>query len=199
VAWRRRLGKMRKRCQPERAQRHATMKVLIIGLNHQIQADIVRSMGPDIEQLEREQKDKFTQTIHRVIQQEKAQFVGEEGEHGVPLIAERVAQQLGCKHANVEMAPAERRQRGIPPDYSDLNRPYSQEQRDGWNTKREQYIVQSAIFGAGTSDKVIILCGRDHTDSLATRFRELAHDVETYDLNQEGWYVEDWLKYIFEH
>lgn len=175
------------------------MRVLIIGLNHQIQVDSVRSKGPDIEQLERKQKDNFAQAVGRVIQREKAQFVGEEADHGVPLIAERVAKQLACKHANVEMTPAERHKRGIPPDYLDPSRPYSLEQRDKWNSEREEYIVQTAISGAGTSDTIMILCERDHTDSLAKRFRDLGHEVETCDLNQKDWYVENWLKQTLEN
>ncbi len=173
--------------------RAKAVKVLIIGLNHQIQVDAIRSIGPEIEQLEGEQKDRLAQAIDRIIQREKAQFVGEEGEHGVALIAERVTQQLGRKYANIDMPPAERSQKGIPPDYLDTNHPYTPKQRDAWNSEREQHMVQSAISSAGTSDTIIILCGRDQTDSLAKRFHDLGHVVETYDLNQENWYVEDWL------
>ncbi len=141
--------------------RAKAVKVLIIGLNHQIQVDAIRSIGPEIEQLEGEQKDRLAQAIDRIIQREKP--------------------------------PAERSQKGIPPDYLDTNHPYTPKQRDAWNSEREQHMVQSAISSAGTSDTIIILCGRDHTDSLAKRFHDLGHVVETYDLNQENWYVEDWL------
>jgi hypothetical protein len=169
------------------------MKVLVIGLNHQIQVDAIRSIGPEIEQLEREQKDGFAKGLHQVIQREKIQFVGEEGEHGVQLIAERVARQLGCKHANIEMTLVDRGKRGIPPDYLNPRRPYTKEQRDKWTAEREEHMVQTAISGAGTSDRILILCGRDHTDSIATRFRNLGHEVETRDLSSEDWYVENWL------
>lgn len=175
------------------------MKVLIIGLNHQIQPENIRSIGPGIEQLEREQKDAFAQTIRDFIQAENAQFVGEEAEHGTSLIAEVEARRLGCNHVNIEMTPAERAKRGIPPDYTDPSRPYTKEQREGWNSEREKHMVQSAISGAGTSERIIILCGRDHSNALAERFRELEHDVESSDLDEEKWYVEDWLKYISEH
>jgi hypothetical protein len=60
-------------------------------------------------------------------------------------------------------------------------------------------MVRSAVSGAGNSDTILILCGRDHTDSLAKRFHDLGHDVGTRDLNHEDWYVEDWLKHILDH
>lgn len=155
-------------------------------------------MGAEIEQLEREQKKAFAQTIHQTIQEENAQFVGEEGEHGVSLIAAVEAQRLGCKHINIEMTPAERAQKGIPHDYTNPS-PYTKEQKESWNSEREEHMVQRAISGAGSSESIVILCGRDHSDSLAERFRTLEHDVEISDLNEEEWYVENWLKHIFEH
>jgi hypothetical protein len=171
------------------------MKVLIVGLNHQIQRAEVLSGGVDIEKLEREQKEQFGQSLTRLVQNSGAQFVGEEAEHGVELIANKVALHLNCRHANIEIPPDLRKARGIPVDYTRTDRAYTPEQRANWHREREEYMVDQVTKNAAC-DSAVILCGREHTGAMAHRFREAGHEVETYDLNQEGWYIEDWLTHI---
>jgi len=118
------------------------MRVIIIGLNHQIQPQPIRSIGAELQQVEGEQKQRFAEMMREIIQQEQVDFVGEEGERYVPLIAEGVARQAGRQHKNVDMPLPERHHRGIPDDYLDPNRGYSPQLIDNWNGMREDHMVE---------------------------------------------------------
>ena len=171
------------------------MKVLMVGLNHQIQRSEILSGGDEIVRLERAQKEHFGKSLARFIQNGNVKFVGEEGQHGVELIAEKVARQLECGHVNIEMPPDERKTRGIPTDYIREDRDYSREQRAAWHKERERYMFDQVIKRAAC-DSVVVLCGREHLEGLSILFKEAGHEVQTYDLNREPWYIEDWLKHV---
>jgi len=171
------------------------MKVLVVGLNHQIQRAEVLSGGDEIERLERQQKEHFATYIAGVIEERKIGFVGEEAQHGVALIAERIATRLNRRHANVEMPPDVRNERGIPNDYTRENMPYTSAQRANWHRKRENYMFDEAVCNAAC-DSIVVLCGREHVEALGIRFRQAGHEVDTYDLNREDWYIEDWLMHV---
>jgi hypothetical protein len=175
------------------------VNLLIVGLNHTIQPREIRSWGDDIERLETAQKEEFGKTLSEIIQKRQVEFVGEEAEHGAESIAAFAAHSLGARYANIDMPADERYRRGIPRDYTNKVRPYSAGQRAEWNREREGYMVETALAGAGEADSILILCGREHTDSIAARFRHAGHTVETYDLNRETWYVEDWLQHVLDN
>lgn len=177
------------------SERKVKVNALIVGLNHQIQRAEMLSGGDDIEKLEREQKAHFAEYVARVIEERKISLVGEEAQHGVPLVAGRVANDLKCCHANIEMSPEVRAIRQIPTDYTRNDRGYSPEQRAAWHREREQYMVDQILRSAGHGS-VAVFCGREHTESLANILRAGGHSVDTYDLNCEAWYVEDWLMHI---
>jgi phosphoribosylformylglycinamidine (FGAM) synthase-like amidotransferase family enzyme len=173
------------------------MKVLIVGVNHQIQPTRILGMSPDgsVEAFERAQKEAFGAWVRKTIQDRGVTFIGEEAEHGAESIAGRVANQEGRQWANIEMSPQMRQERQIPPDYKD-NPKYSDEQRAAWNSERERYMVEQAMAHSPRAQSALILCGGAHTGALAKLFRDNGHDVETYDIIHEPWYVEDWLEHL---
>jgi hypothetical protein len=171
------------------------MNVLVTGLNHQIQRAEILSGGDEIERLEREQKTRFADYIARIIEDRRIGFIGEEAQHGVTLIAQRVASDFNRRHRNIEMAPDIRKVLQIPNDYTRLDRPYSDEQRAFWHRKREEHMFDEVIQNAAC-DRVLVLCGREHIMALGSRLQASGHEVETYDLNREVWYVEDWLLHV---
>jgi hypothetical protein len=57
-------------------------------------------------------------------------------------------------------------------------------------------MFDQVISHAGGANSIIVLCGREHVDPLTARFGEAGHDVQTYDLNREEWYIEDWLDHV---
>jgi hypothetical protein len=169
--------------------------VLVVALNHQIQRAEVLSGGDEIEKLERQQKENFATYVACIIEERNLGFVGEEAQHGVPLIAEKVATDLNCCHANVDMSPDVRQRRAIPNDYSRQDRPYTAEQRTAWHREREGYMFDQVLQNAAC-ERAAVLCGREHLEALAKRFQDSGHEVETYDLNREDWYIEDWLMHV---
>jgi len=155
------------------------VKILVVGLNHQIQRADILSGGDDIEKLEHEQKVHFAEYLARVIEERGVGFIGEEAQHGVALIGQRLAADLNCRHGNVEMPTDVRETRRIPADYTRQDRPYTSEQRATWHAEREAYMVEQ-VLGNGSCESVVVLCGREHVEPLAGRFRDAAHSVETF-------------------
>ena len=170
------------------------MKILILGLNPQIQSSAIRSGGKDIESLERDQKEGFTKFLSSLIENRRVQFIGEEAEHGVPSIADMVARERGCGYTNIEMSADEKQRRNIPVDYSEPQSAYSPEQKAQWEREREDYMLRTVLAMQGDANSALILCCREHTDTLAVLFRRSGNEVATSDLNNESWYIENWLK-----
>jgi hypothetical protein len=54
-------------------------------------------------------------------------------------------------------------------------------------------MFEKAIEEARDADSIIVICGRNHTSALASRFREAGREVEEADIQSEPWYIEDWL------
>ena len=173
------------------------MKILILGLNHQIQKADILSGGDEIEGLEQQQKERFAEYLARLMQERQVGFIGEEAEHCVDLIAQRVAAHLGCGHMNIEMSPALRQTRGIPTDYTREDRPYTPEQRERWHSEREQFMFEQMTHHAAC-ENAVLLCGREHIEALAAFFKDAGHLVETDDLNRQDWYIEDWLRHVLQ-
>jgi len=172
-----------------------SMRILIVGLNHQIQPRQITSGSVDgsAEAFEKDQKEHFGQLLRDLIRGRRVQFVGEETRHDQESIAQRACELERCQYANVELTPVDRQRRRIPPDYTNPRRPYTPQQRAEWNREREEYMTELTIAGAGGSERVLLLCGREHSTALAELFRQRGHEVETKDLIQEAWYIEDWF------
>ena len=170
------------------------MNILILGLSHQIQPSALRGGGDEFERIEVQQKNSFTSLLKSLIENRRVQFIAEDAQSGGLSIAEIVAHDSSCRYTNIEMPPAERQRHNIPENYLSRQSEYSPEQRAQWNRKQEEYMVRMALAMKGDAKSALILCGREHTDSLAVLFRRAGNVVETSDLNKEPWYIENWLK-----
>jgi len=172
------------------------MKVFILGINHQIQWVRVwsSSTSGELEKFEKNQKDQFRQLLLNRITERKAQFIGEETKHGEPSIAEEVSRSR-CRYANIEICPKEREKRKIPANYEN-NSNFTDEQRTLFNQQREEYMFTKAVAEAGQVESIIVICGRFHASALATRFRVMGHQVEIADIQNESWYIEDWMSFM---
>ncbi len=95
------------------------MRVLIIGINHQIQWARIwsNSSGGELERFEKDQKDRFRELLRKRIAERGVQFIGEESKHDEPSIAEDICAWERCRYANIEMHPDERAKREIPNNY----------------------------------------------------------------------------------
>ncbi len=171
--------------------------MLILGINHQIQWVRIWSCssGGELERFEQGQKDKFRELLRKRIAERAVQFIAEETKHGEPSIAHELYASEGCRYANIEMHPDERAERKIPNNYEiDPNVP--QEQKTQFHQQREEYMFEKAIAEAGDAESIIVICGRSHTPALASRFRDAGHRVEEADIQDEPWYIEDWMGHM---
>jgi hypothetical protein len=173
------------------------MDVLILGLNHQIQPAMIKNWSSDglFQQFEQDQKETFAQFLYDLLHERGIEFVGEEAKHGEDTIAQRLCAQENYRYSNVEMLPEERRQRNIPRDYSD-NPNVSQQERDRCNLEREQYMCEQAIVHAAQAHRILIICGRLHMNPIAAELGRQGHCVQTSDIQEQDWYVENWFDHF---
>lgn len=189
------------------------MRMIIVGLNHNIQLAEIWKLGIDQGQIEEDQKKRFRQMLEAIVKEREIQFIGEEmdvaafwethkrvmGNLGLPTmqlpaqaqtIACQVANLLGCHYAEIDMTLEERNARNIPRDYTDDDSPYPAEQKRKWNEEREQYMVEQAFKNVDDAQNVLILCGSNHAENLSELFRQAGHEVETRYVRDERWYKE---------
>lgn len=172
------------------------MRVLILGINHQIQwAKIFSSSTTgELERFEQGQKDHFRELLRKKIAERGVQFIGEETKHGEPAIAHEVANSERRRYANIEMHPDVRAGRGIPANYE--NNPNVSAQMAQFNQQREDYMFEKAVAEAADAESIMVICGRYHSQALANKFRAAGHQVDEADIQGENWYIEDWMTHM---
>lgn len=173
------------------------MLVLIIGVNHQIQPVQILSMSTNgkLEAFERKQKETFGAFVRSKIVERSVQLMAEEARHGQETVIQRLCTLNKWRYANIEMTPEERAARNIPRGYhEDQSLPESERAR--CHREREEHMFERILAEAGDAESIIIVCGRIHTAPLSNRFRGLGHSVETTDLQDEDWYIEDWQQHM---
>ena len=169
------------------------MRILIVSVNHQIQPAQILGMSTDgkLEAFEREQKETFATFVQSKILERGVQFIAEEARHGQETVIQRLCSLNNWRYANVEMTPEERTDRNIPPGYhEDQSLPETEKVR--CHREREEHMFERILGEVGDAESHLIICGRIHTAPLTDRFHELGHSVETTDLQDENWYIEDW-------
>jgi hypothetical protein len=173
------------------------MRIFILGIRHQIQPAEIGSWstGGRLEAFERGQKNNFALLLQKSIAEKSVKLTAEETTHGKDTVTKRVCASVNGLYANIEMPPAERTARGIPAGYNENSiTPPSDCAR--WNREREEYMAAKTIAEAGDADSVMVVCGWSHTQPLADRFESMGHKVETADLRNEPWYIDDWQAHM---
>lgn len=173
------------------------MRILVLGINHQIQWVRIwsSSTSGELERFEQGQKDGFRKLLRKTIAEREVEFIGEETKHGEPSIAHEVCTSEACRYANIEMHPDERAERMIPTNY-EADPKVLQEQKTQFHQQREEYMFQKSIAEAGNAQSILVICGRNHTPVLARRFHEAGHQVDAADIQSESWYVEGWMEHM---
>ena len=173
------------------------MRIHILGINHQVQPADIRSWSSNgsLQKFEQEQKDRYAELVEKLIAKTGAQIVAEETQHGLDTVTKRVCDRVKCRPANIEMPPDERATRGIPAGYNE-NPDTPSLDRERWNREREEYMAAKAMTEAGEAESAIVICGRMHVQPLAEKFSKAGHGVETSDLQDQPWYVEDWQTHM---
>lgn len=174
------------------------MQILIVGVNHQIQPRQIKSASSDgkAEEFERDQKERFGALLRSKVKERGVQLIAEEAVHGQETVTERVCQLEKIKYSNVEMTPEERASRNIPPGYNEDMPNMPDEEKERCNREREEHMVTKTLAVAADSKSAIVVCGRLHKYRLAKLFQDQGHTVETTDIQNQPWYVEDWTTHI---
>jgi hypothetical protein len=175
------------------------MTVLVLGLNHQIQPAVIKGGSTDgsIEAFERSQKQSFGKLVQRLIRERGVQFVGEESKHGEETVTEQVCNGI-CRYCVIEMPREERERRNIPFNYNE-NPDLSEAEKSRYHCEREIYMCDKAMLEAAGLSSILIICGRLHSDAIACELRARGHEVEVTDVQNRGWYIEDWKDYCLNH
>ncbi|HTW45470.1 MAG TPA: hypothetical protein VMD58_07990 [Acidobacteriaceae bacterium] len=172
------------------------MKILIIGndIGHEIQK--VQASDDDPLRID---KQRFEQTLRNLIADYRIEFIGEEFVFG----SESAAQQLGLPWANIDMddemrkatgISKEQKQRNFVPRWigddakSGLTSEGYQRQSDieGWVTIerrlesdsiREDWMFDQVVAKSGAANSVLVICGIQHAEKLAEKFRRDSTNV----------------------
>jgi hypothetical protein len=173
------------------------VRIHILGINHQVQPADIRSWGSNGEpqRFEQDQKERYAALVEQVVRENNVEIVAEETQHGLDTVTRRACERANCRCANIEMPPDVRTARGIPPGYNE-NENTAPADCVRWNRDREDYMATQAITEAGDAQSAMVICGRMHVRPLAERFSEAGHTVETSDLQDHSWYVEDWMTHM---
>lgn len=122
------------------------MRVLILGLNHQIQsARIGWSSDRKTQAFMDGQKNRFAMLVRDEIRKRHVEFVGEEARHGDVSVVETVSGEEGTPYINIEMPPETRTQASIPTSYNE-DSSVSDTDKTRWNRQREEHMLKSSLL-----------------------------------------------------
>lgn len=169
------------------------MQILIVGVDHELQAPGVQIISSDeMPKIAEQDKARFKQLLIDLVQDRGITFIGEEEQPQRHTIAREVTQQLGVRHEFIDMPLEERTRRGIPRGYS-RNPAISSQQRKAYHSQREQYMVCRTEELTAPSEHCIVVCGLDHMDGLAELFGRSGHPVERKNVEEQRGFDLRWL------
>jgi len=57
-------------------------------------------------------------------------------------------------------------------------------------------MAATALAQANGAERMMVICGSRHVDSLAQRFQAAGHTVKTVYLQDVSWNIEDWATHM---
>jgi hypothetical protein len=169
------------------------VEILVVGVHHVLQDPNPSGFARDVPPGESDDKARFRQMLEKVIISRGVSIIGEEQLQGRETIPRRVADALGIQHEYVEMSREERARRGIPENYAcDCSLPAAQVQ--AYHREREAYWVARIEALAPANASCVLVCGRDHIDSLATLLVSRQHIVDRVDVASLPEFDLNWVK-----
>ncbi len=57
-------------------------------------------------------------------------------------------------------------------------------------------MYEKVLAETGGAESIIVICGRYHTPAFVNAFRRAGHLVDETDVQNEAWYIEDWLEHM---
>ncbi|MDP8980050.1 MAG: hypothetical protein M3O35_05600 [Acidobacteriota bacterium] len=113
----------------------------------------------------------------------------EEIKHSAFSFAEHLAIDRRKRYVNIDMPKEIRLRLGIPLDYASPNvTTYTDQQILAWHHIRENYMFERATDRMNPATAALVICGDEHLEPLAQRFRELGGRVQADSILQRPWY-----------
>jgi len=162
--------------------------VYVLGCDHYLQEYELQDWQEEIRKVEQELKGKFYSLTEEVMRAYAITFVGEECKPAQDTIPRRLATEIGCKYAEIDMGTAERESNGIPRDYEKLGA----EEQARCNALREEYMVKRTYSESTVEEAKLIVCGARHIEALASRFRDREREVIMRNALNEKWWDPPW-------
>jgi hypothetical protein len=157
----------------------------VLGCDHYLQGYDLQDWQDEIRKIEHELKGKFYAVTEEIIRAYAIKFVGEECKPAQDTIPRRLAAELGCKYAEIDMSMAERERNGIARNYEKLG----EEEQKRCNALREEYMVERTYAESTLDASKLIVCGALHVEGLSNRFRERGEQVTSRNVLKEAWCV----------
>jgi hypothetical protein len=159
--------------------------IWVVGCNHGIQPRDPDWLGGDAPEAA-DQKRHFSELLEKIISECRVDFVGEEW--GLPDVTTAcyLAGKYGATWVNINTCQEDLKQMGIPRDY--VAGPYTNEQKESWNRKREQAILANIKGKKGSAERLLIICGFEHLQRLSTLLVEIETIVTPCDYRILPWF-----------
>lgn len=155
--------------------------VFLLGCNHYLQYYDLMETDEQLKNLEFQTRGSLYELLQETIQSRKITFVGEECWPQTKTIARVLAPELSYHYAEIDMMIVERRLRGIPDDYQELD----PAQRDRCFAIREDHMLKRVYEETTVDSHKLVICGAEHLKGLAARFSVHGEVVTTRDLTME--------------
>lgn len=169
-------------------------RIHILGCHHALQSveiclrwtwarEAYERIGKNVDELARQQKDRFAARVHEIVEGRAVTIIGEEFDEGIVTSASLAVPNWHM----IDMPRAVRYQQEIPFEYTDRDC-YSQEQIARWNRERERYMFDEFVRCLGHENNGLLICGTEHRQALAGLFGKAGHEVTSEDITTADWF-----------
>lgn len=157
----------------------------IVGCNHGIQVGDSGFAALDSAD-QNEQRAHFRQMLEQIYLENGIQVLLEEDGAPEMTSGEQLADRYGISWADINTSNEDKDRMSIPRDY--MSGKYTEEQRNGWNRQREDFMVGRIDQHRGDAERAMVICGFDHLKPLAQMLRANGFEVRTWDYRLLDWY-----------
>jgi hypothetical protein len=159
--------------------------IYVIGCNHGIQpGGGIFSLLDSAEC--QEQRAHFRELIEHILREGEIQFIGEEWGDTETTSTQDLAARSGIAWRNINTSDADKDRMGIPRDYA--TGPCTEEQKALWNGQREQFMLERIREYQAEAQKLLIICGFTHLESLTELLAQGGKPIQSIDYRTRDWY-----------
>jgi len=171
------------------------LEVLVVGIHHALADPNPTGFPRDVPPSEPADKKRLEHLLVKMTRDRSASLIAEEQLAPRPSIPRQVAGALGVRYEYVEMSEEERYLRKIPKCYT-TDPSLSPQQIQAYHRERELYWIDRVEAAAKPSEGCILVCGRDHLESVTSLLAERKHLVEHLDVAAIPGFDLSWVRSV---